>query len=92
MFKKIDESMNMLRRDTGNIKRPTLRFYRWKCNMTKEKKVYWTGFNSRSDIAEEISELEDSNKYYQNGGKWAKKTTKKNKNSTSISELWDCFK
>lgn len=33
--------------------------------MTKEKKVYWTGFNSRSDIAEEeISELEDSNKYY----------------------------
>lgn len=25
MFKKIDESMNMLRRDTGNIKRQTLK-------------------------------------------------------------------
>lgn len=66
LFKKIEESMNMLRRDTGNIKRPTLNFYRWKCNLTKKKKkMYWTGFNSRLDIAEgKISELEDGDKYY----------------------------
>lgn len=31
----------------------------------KKKKMYWTGFNSRLDIAEgKISELEDGDKYY----------------------------
>ena len=49
VFKKIEGSVSMLRRDTENIKRPALNFYGCNVIYVGDKKCTYTGQDSTSD-------------------------------------------